>query len=1559
MTRLRSPFLARFAPTALGLAITLGLGSMPGSSPADAGPDGGSVAAGSAGIRQQGAVTTITQSTDRAMINWRSFNLGAGETVRFIQPSATSITANRVVGGDGPSSIYGTLTANGRVFLINPEGVLFGYGAVIDTAGFLATTHDIKNDDFMNAKNGFAFTIPGNPSASIVNLGTITATSGGIAALVAPGVRNAGTITADLGKVALVSGNGFTLDLYGDKLITLQVGDQIASQVKDVATGKTLDALVKNEGVLRANGGRVELSAAAARQVVDAVINTTGVIEANTVGTRNGMIVLGAATAASKGAGMPAQTVKVSGRVSAAGKNAGEKGGKVQIAGENIALAGATIDASGRAGGGRVVVGGDVGGGNGNAAVAALPQAALETTPVPTAATVSVDTATLIDVSARDAGSGGKLVVWSDVSTSFSGTFQARGGNAGGDGGFAEISSKGHLSYNGVGDLRAPAGGFGTLLLDPYDITISVAPDSSIVSGGTFSPTATSNLNIDTLQDALANGNVVVTTGATGSPGGDQGNITLLAPLNWTAATSLTLHAANDIALNAAVDAPNGGLALWAGNAISAPAAVNVGTFTLQHGNWSQVSATGLPGFAATDFRIAGGSFLRALGGDGSGATPYRIADSYGLQGIGSSPLLSATNYVLANDIDAGGTANWNAGAGFISIGAAAGPFTGSLDGQGHAITGLTIGPNGGPANPIGLFATIGAGGRVQGLTLRNVSVAADASGRAVGALAGVNQGTVSNVSVESAGVRSIVAGGQGAFAGGLIGRNSGLVSNVSADVDITVGANGIAGGLAGANAGTIDGASASGAVGSRSTDLLTAGGLVGINTGGISNAQAHGNVSAGDGGIVGGLVGRNRGSLDSGVVDYGMGQLVAVAGTGNVSVGNDGFAGGLVGVQDQSGSIQSGYSLGAVTGQGTNSVLGGLVGSNAGWIAGGSHGLPASAPGPAVAGGGVVGGSKILIGGLVGNNAAVAGDALSGLVQNAYVNSAVTGTGTGNTVGGLVGSNSGTIDGGTVSANVASGATSMVGPVVGVLSGAGSIANITFAGTWLQPPTPIGAQLVSNKTADPSADNSISLDSPGMSDGGQDDDGQGNGKGRGKGRGKGKGRGGGNSPASAAPPPGSGIGRTPDEQRLSGAPPTGEMRFVPGEVVVQISKAVSPDRIAAAARALGLAVIDSRSLDAAGRTIYRFAVGRDRSLRDVVIALERNQIVASAQPNYVFRLAQDILTQDIAAPSANAGTPVDPALAGGPTPSPELSGDLQADMAARVTLPAGDAAQYTIDKLPLGAVHPRTLGRNVTVAVIDSEIDIHHPDLVGVVAEQFDATGTASNPHAHGTGMAGAIASKRRLLGVAPGVRIVAVKAFDETASNAEATSYQLLKGLEWAIDKRVRIINMSFAGPRDLMMERLLQKAFDQGTVLIAAAGNAGPKSTPLYPAADPNVIAVSATDHADRPFRMANRGRYIAVAAPGVDVLVPAPNGHYQLTTGTSVAAAHVSGVAALLLERLPTLTPRDVRTILTTTAHAINPKGPDEVTGAGLVDPYQALMSLTVRPPEGPSAGRMAP
>jgi subtilisin family serine protease len=178
----------------------------------------------------------------------------------------------------------------------------------------------------------------------------------------------------------------------------------------------------------------------------------------------------------------------------------------------------------------------------------------------------------------------------------------------------------------------------------------------------------------------------------------------------------------------------------------------------------------------------------------------------------------------------------------------------------------------------------------------------------------------------------------------------------------------------------------------------------------------------------------------------------------------------------------------------------------------------------------------------------------------------------------------------------------------------------------------------------------------------------------------------------------------------------------------------------------------------------------------------------------------------------------------------------------------------------------------------------------------------------------------------------------------SSEATTMAIIKGLKYATDQKALVINMSFAGPTDPGLGRHLAAAKAKGAVLIAAAGNFGPKSPPQYPAADLNVIAVSATDANDQMFKASNIGRHVAVAAPGVDILLPAPDNDYQLTSGTSFSAAYVSGVVALMLQRAPDLTPDGVRKILEQTAKDLGPAGKDPEYGAGLVDAYQAILAV---------------
>jgi hypothetical protein len=381
------------------------------------------------------------------------------------------------------------------------------------------------------------------------------------------------------------------------------------------------------------------------------------------------------------------------------------------------------------------------------------------------------------------------------------------------------------------------------------------------------------------------------------------------------------------------------------------------------------------------------------------------------------------------------------------------------------------------------------------------------------------------------------------------------------------------------------------------------------------------------------------------------------------------------------------------------------------------------------------------------------------------------------------------------------------------------------------------------------------------------------------------------------------------------GGVPRGEHRFVPDEVIVEFSAGASPQSIDKMAHRYRLTQIESQSLPLIGVTLSRWRIGGHRSVASVVGVLQNERIVARVQPNYLFALQEQAL-KSAAAPQA---------------------------------------AQYVLDKLHIAQAHRIATGKGVLVAVIDSEIDAKHPDLGGTIAKSFDALGGEVNPQEHGTAMAGAIAAHGRLLGIAPGAELLADRAFGDTPGAAKGTSFAIYKGLQWAADNGARVVNMSFAGPADPTLHRMLAAAYGKDMVLIAAAGNSGPNSAPLYPAADPDVIAVTATDSNDKLYPLANRGSYIAVAAPGVDILVIAPGETYEITTGTSVAAAHVSAVAALMLERKPSLKPADIRRIIMATAEPLGLPSQRSEFGAGLVNAYRAAM-LPNSAAEKPAAGQ---
>jgi len=379
-----------------------------------------------------------------------------------------------------------------------------------------------------------------------------------------------------------------------------------------------------------------------------------------------------------------------------------------------------------------------------------------------------------------------------------------------------------------------------------------------------------------------------------------------------------------------------------------------------------------------------------------------------------------------------------------------------------------------------------------------------------------------------------------------------------------------------------------------------------------------------------------------------------------------------------------------------------------------------------------------------------------------------------------------------------------------------------------------------------------------------------------------------------------------------SGVPPVNERRYLPDEVVIEVPNSITPQAIDALERRHRLTRIESQRVQLTNTTLFRWRIPDRRSVATVVRALEGDRVVSAAQPNYLFTLQQDSQAKPASAPTE------------------------------------GDAAQYELAKLHLPQAHAIAKGDNVLVAVIDSGVDASHPELAGTVAGTFDTLKQPFQPHFHGTAIAGLIAAHSRLMGAAPAAHILAARAFDPAGDSADATTFNILKSLDWAAANKARVINMSFAGPSDPAIHRSLMAAYKEGIVLVAAAGNAGPKSPPLFPAADAEVIAVTATDSDDKLFEQSNRGGYIAIAAPGANVLVAAPDASYQVKSGTSFSAAEVSGIVALMLQHDPKLKPAAVRTILLATARDLGPKGRDNDFGAGLVDAYRAVAEEAAAP-----------
>ena len=902
-------------------------------------PTGASVVSGNVGISTPAPQTMIiTQGSNRAVVNWNSFSIGQGASVDIRQPGTNSAILNRVT-GDTTSNIYGRLTANGQVHLVNPNGIFIGRSGRVETGGgFVASTLDISNEDFRAGRLNYS---GDGSSAGVTNRGTIEVGRGGYAALIGGRVDNAGTISAPLGRIGLGAGERATLDLSGDGFLQVTLpsaddGDQ--------------SALVKNSGRISADGGRIEMKAATARNAARQAINLSGVAEARSVSVRNGTIVLG---------GGSGGTVRVSGRVStravpssvapgSSDRPPQPTGGRIDVTGARIALAGAELDASGAGGGGQIRIGGDYQG-----------RGSLQR-----ADTLTADAATRIRADALGRGNGGRIILWSEQATSFDGAMSARGGGDGGNGGFAEVSSRGVLRYTGLTDLRAPRGQWGELLLDPTNIYI-IADGDSAPAGSVFYESD--------VEDQLGFANLLYSTADIA--GEQDGNILVSADIDWTAATTFTLVADNDISITGDITGPAGGLVLTATRNVAASGAIDVGIFNLTRGDWRQVGAL-LPAFHATDFRMAttDASFLRATGGTGTAANPYVLVDAYGLQGMASTALLG-NHFALGADIDATGTDGWNdfgeGVGGFQPIGGNEYEyFYGELDGNDHTIDGLYVNDYN-----AGLFATTEgasihdlhltdasitgwniAGGLVAtatATTLNNVSVAgtvgmADSyyyDPRSAGGLVGtMTRGSITDSrfdgTIRDSGlVVSEPGGGYLATIGGIVGTSTGgtLTRVTSTGSVLALGSGSTAaGGIAGSTAGTAITTARStmnirGDIGDGAN--FVAGGLVGDSGGRISGSSASGNVSsvaadgtaAGGPATLGGLVGISGGAISD---SFATGNVRAIYNGAGV------YAGGFVGTASTGSDIRRAYATGNVLAQsGGGAGVGGFAGVNNGDI--------------------------------------------------------------------------------------------------------------------------------------------------------------------------------------------------------------------------------------------------------------------------------------------------------------------------------------------------------------------------------------------------------------------------------------------------------------------------------------------------------------------------------------------------------------------------------------------------------------------------------------------------
>ncbi|QFS36703.1 two-partner secretion domain-containing protein [Burkholderia cepacia] len=928
-------------------------------------PVGENVVSGTADILRydNGRQMSINQHSDKLLTEWSSFNVDAGQRVTFNQPSASSIALNRVVGQQG-SAIHGSIDANGRVFLVNPNGVVFGRGAQVNVGGLVASTLDIKNADF--AAGNYRFS--GRSIGNIQNHGNLVAADGGAIALLGAQVVNRGVVQAQMGTVALAAGDAVTLNFDGSKLLNLQVDE------------RAVDALASNERLLKADGGQVLMSARTANALLQTVVNNQGAIEARTLRNSAGRISLD---------GHDAGTVNVAGTLNASATTPGN-GGTIDTRGADVKVAlGATVDTHAT---------------NGRNGVWRIASPDLSVTPG-----ASRQGTIVADTLSRNLGMTDIELVAEQGKLSVDGPVNWATGNQ-----LTLTSRQGGVAVNGA--LRATGANAG--------VAIDAAQGAQINAPVALTG-ANARFKLDYVGTYSLGNSASVTLSGAGAGFESNGflhtviqNLAQLQAINANLGGLYVLG--NDIAggyynttfQTIGADTPFSGAFDGLGHSVSRLSITSgspyAGLFGLNTGRIanlvlksSSVGAATGPGPVAIG-AVAGenrGEIANVVVSDNTqvraGASRSNVLG--GLVGInrGSVAQSSFTGRVEGNGMTyaAGGLVGEQASM-------AGQPVATISDGTANATV------SGGASNVASLGGLVGLNrdGTIRNGTSLGSTSANGLSGVNVGGLVGAN--LANGVVQGSASGRT--TGGTAGTAGGFVGFNTGKISDSTASGVVDGRSAQAIGGFAGLNQGSVVKSKALGAVTSASSGAT--GGFVGINQGRdalIDDAQAHGTVSGGQG-AVGGFVGSHvngtiahsvaRGkttggnySKTGGFAGYNESVLADNDASGDVSAGMYASVGGFAGTNATSGTLAVASATGNVQG-GTSSVVGGLVGDNLGEIFGSS------------ASGTVGGGCQATLGGLVGLNAGlVESSAASGRVNNSGYSSWR------QVYGGLVGVNRGT----------------------------------------------------------------------------------------------------------------------------------------------------------------------------------------------------------------------------------------------------------------------------------------------------------------------------------------------------------------------------------------------------------------------------------------------------------------------------------------------------------------------------------------------------------------------